>query len=122
MGVRLATIAFESEVAAPRTLEATMPEDAPRPAQAAIRTALWRDLCLVGTVTQNLADHVPVAWGWEKMSKCSVPAGEVSGLLRRFAELRRKAAARTGRDSRLSSSRRSVWTAFESTGCCSRKG
>src|SRR5215831_2895770 len=51
--------------------------------------------------------------GGEKMSKCSVPAGEVSGLLRRFAELRRKAAARTGRDSRLSSSRRSVWTAFE---------
>jgi hypothetical protein len=32
------------------------------------------------------------------MSKHSVPAGEVSGLLRRFAELRRKAAARTGRD------------------------
>jgi hypothetical protein len=28
----------------------------------------------------------------------SVPAGEVSGLLRRFAELRRKAAAWTGRD------------------------
>jgi hypothetical protein len=36
--------------------------------------------------------------GGEKMSKRSVPAGEVSGLLRRFAELRRKAAARTGRD------------------------
>src|SRR6202795_2895870 len=32
------------------------------------------------------------------MSKHSVPVGEVSGLLRRFAELRRKAAARTGRD------------------------
>jgi hypothetical protein len=32
------------------------------------------------------------------MSKHSVPAGEVSGLLRRFAELRRKAAARTRRD------------------------
>ena len=32
------------------------------------------------------------------MSKHSDPAGEVSGLLRRFAELRRKAAARTGRD------------------------
>jgi transposase len=31
------------------------------------------------------------------MSKHSVPGGEVSGLLRRFAELRRKAAARTGR-------------------------
>src|SRR5947207_6882649 len=34
----------------------------------------------------------------EKMSKHSVPASDVSGLLRRFAELRRKAAARTGRD------------------------
>jgi hypothetical protein len=32
------------------------------------------------------------------MSMHSVPAGEVSGLLRRFAELRRKAAARTGRE------------------------
>ena len=32
------------------------------------------------------------------MSKHSVPASDLSGLLRRFAELRRKAAARTGRD------------------------
>jgi transposase len=32
------------------------------------------------------------------MSQHSVPADDVSGLLRRFAELRRKAAARTGRD------------------------
>src|SRR3954451_20461729 len=24
----------------------------------------WRDLCLDGTVTPGLADHVPVAWGW----------------------------------------------------------
>jgi len=36
--------------------------------------------------------------GGEKMSKHSVPASDVFGLLRRFAELRRKAAARTGRD------------------------
>src|SRR5215211_4588840 len=34
----------------------------------------------------------------EKMSKHSVPASDVPGLLHRFAELRRKAAARTGRD------------------------
>src|SRR5215467_6276048 len=40
-----------------------MPEDAPGPAQAAIRTALGA-ICLAGTVTQNLADHVAVAWGW----------------------------------------------------------
>jgi transposase len=36
--------------------------------------------------------------GGEKMSKHSVPAGEVHGLLGRFAELRRKAVARTGQD------------------------
>src|SRR3979411_3060260 len=36
--------------------------------------------------------------GGEKMSKHSVPASDVFGLLRLFAELRRKAAARTGRD------------------------
>src|SRR5437764_7684727 len=34
----------------------------------------------------------------EKMSKHSVPASDVSGLLHRFAELKRKAAVRTGRD------------------------
>src|SRR5258707_15579242 len=32
------------------------------------------------------------------MTKHAVPASDVSGLLRRFAELRRKAVARTGRD------------------------
>ena len=32
------------------------------------------------------------------MSKHSVAAADVCGLLRRFAELRRKAAARTGRE------------------------
>src|SRR6476660_9086181 len=34
----------------------------------------------------------------EKMSKHSVPASDVAGLLHRFAELKRKAAARSGRD------------------------
>src|ERR1700745_1864278 len=36
--------------------------------------------------------------GGEKMSKHSVPASDVAGLLRRVAELRRKTAARTGRN------------------------
>src|SRR5258708_38863983 len=75
-----------------------MPEDAPRPAQAAIRTDLGA-IC----VSMELSRR---AWlitslspgGGEKMSRHSVPASDVSGLLRRFAELRRKAAARTGRD------------------------
>lgn len=36
--------------------------------------------------------------GGERMSKHSVCAGDVAGLMARFAELRAKAAARTGRD------------------------
>ena len=24
----------------------------------------WCDLCIAGTITQDLADHVPIAWGW----------------------------------------------------------
>src|SRR5882757_308159 len=34
----------------------------------------------------------------EKMSRHSVPAGDVGALLARFAELKRKAAMRTGQD------------------------
>src|SRR4051812_26347173 len=37
--------------------------------------------------------------GGEKMSKHSVPAGDIAGLLKRFAQLNEKARARTGRDS-----------------------
>ena len=74
-----------------------MPEDTPRPAQAAIRTEL-------GAIFVSL-ELSRRAWlitslspgGGERMSKHSVPAGEVSGLLCRFTELRRKAAVRTRR-------------------------
>src|SRR5205814_10691820 len=75
-----------------------MPEDAPRPAQAAIHTDL-------GAIFVSL-ELSRRAWlitslspgAGEKMSKHLVPASDVSGLLHRFAELRRKAVARTGRD------------------------
>jgi hypothetical protein len=101
MGVWLATCAFvESEVADPDppTLEATMPEDASRPAQAAIRTDLGAIF-----VSMELSRRVWLITSLspgagEKMSKLSVPASGVFGLLRRFAELWRKAVARTGRD------------------------
>src|SRR5260221_7792888 len=36
--------------------------------------------------------------GGEKMPKHSVQAGDIAGLLRRFAQLKEKARARTGRD------------------------
>jgi transposase len=75
-----------------------MPEDAPRPAQAAIRTDL-------GAIFVSL-ELSRRAWlvtslspgGGEKMSKHSVQAGDIAGLLRRFAQLKEKARARTGRD------------------------
>src|ERR1700681_4467606 len=75
-----------------------MPEDTPRPAQAAIRTEL-------GAIFVSL-ELSRRAWlitslspgGGEKMSKHSVQAGDIAGLLKRFAQLKEKARARTGRD------------------------
>ena len=75
-----------------------MPENTPQPAQAAIRTDLGAIF-----VSMELSRR---AWlitslspgAGEKMSKHSVPASDVPGLLRRFAELKRKAAARAGRN------------------------
>ena len=86
-----------------------MAEDAPRLAQAAIRADL-------GAIFVSL-ELSRRAWlitslspgGGEKMSQRLVPAGEVSGLLRRFAELRRKAATRTGRDFTNGSSGSATW-------------
>src|SRR6516164_7923092 len=74
-----------------------MPEDAPRPAQAAIRTALGAIFVSLELSRRTWLITSLSPGGGEKMSKHSVPAGEVCGLLRRFAELRRKAATRTDR-------------------------
>jgi transposase len=75
-----------------------MPEDAPRPAQAAIRIDLGAIFVSLELSRRSWVITSLSPGGGEKMSKYPVPAGEVSGLRRRFAELRRKAAARTGRD------------------------
>jgi transposase len=75
-----------------------MPEDAPRPAQAAIRTDLGAIFVSLELSRRTWLITSLSPGAGEKMSKHSVPASDVSGLLRRFAELRRKAVARTGRD------------------------
>src|SRR3984893_627548 len=75
-----------------------MPEDAPRPAQPAIRTDLGAIFVSMELSRKTWLITSLSPGGGEKMSKHLVPAGDVFGLLRRFAELRRKAAARTGRD------------------------
>src|SRR5438132_4100925 len=75
-----------------------MPEDAPRPAQAAVRSdrgaiVVWRELSRRAWLVTSLSPG-----GGEKRSKHSVQAGDIAGLLRRFAQLKEKARARTGRD------------------------
>ena len=75
-----------------------MPEDAPRPTQAAIRTDL-------GAIFVSL-ELSRRAWlitslspgAGEKMSQHSVQGSDIAGLLKRFAQLKEKARARTGRD------------------------
>src|SRR5713101_1519125 len=75
-----------------------MPEDTPRPVQAAIRTDLGAIFVSMELSRRTWLITALSPGGGEKMSKHSVPASDVSGLLRRFAELRRKATVRTGRD------------------------
>ena len=99
-----------------------MPEDAPRPAHAAIRTDLGAIF-----VSMELSRR---AWlitslspgSGEKMSKHTVPAGEVCGLLHRFTELRRKAAVRTGRDFPIIVIQEAGLDGFWIHRVCSRKG
>jgi transposase len=75
-----------------------MPEDAPRPAQAAIRTDLGAIFVSLELSRKTWLITSLSPGSGEKMSKHSVAASDVLGLLRRFAELRRKAATRTGRE------------------------
>jgi transposase len=75
-----------------------MPEDAPRPAQAAIRTDLGAIFVSMELSRRTWLTTSLSPGAGEKMSRHAVAASDVSGLLQRFAELRRKAAARTGQD------------------------
>jgi transposase len=75
-----------------------MPEDAPRLAQAAIRTDLGAIFVSMELSRKTWLITSLSPGAGEKMSKHSVPACDVFALLRRFAELRNKATARTGGD------------------------
>src|SRR5260221_6946411 len=65
-----------------------MPEDARRPAQAAIRTELRAIFVSLELSRRTWLITSLSPGGGEKMSKHSVPASDVPGLLRRFAELK----------------------------------
>src|SRR4051794_29566960 len=88
----------ESEIAGALTLEPMMLNDAPRPAQAATRTDLGAIFVSMELSRRTWLITSLSPGAGEKMSKHSVPASDVAGLLHRFAELKRKAAVRTGRD------------------------
>ena len=75
-----------------------MLNDAPWPAQAAIRTDLGAMFVSMELSRRTWLITSLSPGAGEKMSKHSVPASDVAGLLHRFAELKRKAAVRTGRD------------------------
>src|SRR5436190_5457869 len=107
----------------PPTLETTMQAAADR---AEAPTAIQTDLRAIFVSLELSRSTWLITFlslcGGEKMSKHSVPAGDIAGLLRRFAQLKEKARARTGRDFPISSFRSPASTAFGSTGCCSPKG
>ena len=75
-----------------------MSEVAPRPAQAAIRTDLGAIFVSLELSRRTWLITSLSPGGGEKMSKHSVQAGDIAGLLGRFAQLTEKARARTGRD------------------------
>ena len=69
--------------------------------QSAAPTTIGADLCAIFISLELsrstwLATSLSPGRG-EKMSKHSVPAGDIAALLARFSELRRKACARTGK-------------------------
>ena len=107
----------------PPTLEATMPDDAPRPAPAAIRTDLGAIFVSMELSRRTWLITSLSPGAGEKMSKHAVVAGDVAGL---FAALRRAQAQGwrrgPGGTSRSSSSRRPVWTASGSTACSRARG
>src|SRR5271169_4099558 len=75
-----------------------MSEDAPRLAQAAIQTDLRAIFVSLELSRRTWLITSLSPGGGEKMSKHSVRAGDIAGLLRRFTQLKEKARARTGRD------------------------
>src|SRR6195256_7018940 len=75
-----------------------MHDETPRPAQAAIRTDLGAVFVSMELSRSNWLVTSLSPGAGEKMSKHSVAASDVAGLLERFARLKQKARARTGRN------------------------
>jgi transposase len=75
-----------------------MQDEAPRPAQPAIRIDLGAIFVSLELSRSSWVITSLSPGAGEKMSKHSVAAGNVAGLLERFAQLKEKARARTGKN------------------------
>src|SRR5260370_5446661 len=75
-----------------------MQDEAPRATQAAIRTDLGANFVSMELSRSNWLITSLSPGAGEKMSKHSIAASDVAGLLERFAQLKLKARARTGQD------------------------
>src|SRR5215831_730480 len=75
-----------------------MPEDAAGPVQAAIRTDLGAIFVSLELSRRTWLITSLSPGAGEKMSQHSVQGSDIAGLLKRFAQLKEKARARTGRD------------------------
>src|SRR4249920_76959 len=96
-GEWIAAGAWQSEVAYPPTLEATMQVAVDRPeAPSAIRTDLGAIFVSLELSRSTWLITSLSPGGGEKLSKHSVRGSDVAGLLERFANLREKARIRTG--------------------------
>ena len=81
------------------TPEATMQDAAaPRPTQAAIRIDLGAIFISLELSRSSWVITSLSPGAGEKMSKHTVAAGDVAGLLKRFGQLKEKARGRTGKD------------------------
>jgi len=90
---------WQSEVATPLTLETIMQSVVARPeALSAIRNDLGAIFVSLELSRSTWLITSLSPGGGEKMSKHSVRGGDVAGLLERFAQLQKKAQARTGRN------------------------
>ena len=58
----------------------------------------------------------------EKMSKHAVTAGDIAGLMARFAELQRKAAVRTGKSFPIIAIQEAGWTGSGFIAYCNKRG
>src|SRR5438477_10606071 len=93
---------WQSEVADPPTLEATMQIVTDRPqAPTAIRTDLGAIFVSLELSRSSWLITSLSPGGGEKMSKHSVPGGDFAGLADRFAQLQEKARLRTGQSFRI---------------------